>query len=445
MRRWGWAVVALAVAAGGCATRRPVSTSPAYPDYPFPDVPAELGASEAAKRHGDAWALFQAGEVEAAQTRYAEVLDDAPDFYPAEVGLGWVNLAQGASARAVESFTRAATLAPVYLPALIARGEVMMSLGRPEDALESFEAALAVDPGLSALRMSADGLRFEVASERLSAARRAADAERFDEAAAAYGRLIEMSPDGGFLHVELGRVEQRRGNLGAALEHALEAQRLDSGDAEALLLEGEIHEANDDLDLAVAAYERADHTDPTETSARMIDRVRDRLFVAGLPPEVSGIPAKDSVERGDLAVLLGVRFVDLLQDSFGGAVIITDTRDHWGSQWIQAVAGAGLMRVEGAYRFDPSRSVRRGDLAEVVVDVLEMFGHEWAGNSVTPSVPSFTDMGATHLSYDAARRAVEAGVLDFLDDGSFGPSRPVTGAEAVRAVERLASLAPDRR
>ena len=221
---------------------------------------------------------FQAGDVEAAQVRYAELLGEAPDFYPAETGLGWVHLARGASEEAVERFTRVTTLAPTYLPALLARGEVTLSLGRPEDALESFEAALAVDPGLSDLRSSVDQLRFEVASERLSTARRAADAERFDEAAAAYERLIEMSPDGGFLHVELGRVERRRGNAGAALEHAREAQRLDHGDDEALLLEGEIHEASDDLDLALAAYERADRANPTESSARMIERVRDQLF-----------------------------------------------------------------------------------------------------------------------------------------------------------------------
>ena len=52
-------------------------------------------------------------------------------------------------------------------------------------------------------------------------------------------------------------------------------------------------------------------------------------------------------------------------------------------------------------------------------------------------------MSATHLSFEAARRSVDAGILEVLDDDTFAPSRPVTGAEAVEAVDRLASLLPN--
>ena len=413
----------------------------------FPAVPPEYAASDAAQGHGEAWSLLQAGNVSAAQVRYRSLLDDAPDFYPAETGLGWVYLAQGVPDRAAENFSRATALAPAYVPALVGRGEAMVTLGRSEDALESFEAALAADPGLTDLKISVDELRFEVVSDRLASARRAADAERYAEAATAYERLIGVSPDSGFLHVELGRVEQQRGNLNAALDHAVEAARLDPEDTAAILLEGEIHEVNGDLDLALAEYERADRADPTETTLRMIEGVRDRLFIEGLPPEVSEIPLKDSVVRGDLAVLLGVQFVDLLAEAARQPVIITDTRDHWGSQWIQAVADAGLMSVGGASRFDPSRAVRRGDLADVVAETLDVLGHEWADGSGASDRTSlsFSDMSATHLSYDAARRSVDAGILDVLEDGTFAPSRPVTGAEAAEAVQRLASLVPDQR
>jgi tetratricopeptide (TPR) repeat protein len=445
VKRSVWILVTVAVTAVGCATRSPVVTAPSYPEYMFPVVPPEYAASDAALGHGEAWALLQSGDLAAAQLQYSSLLDGSPDFYPAEAGLGWVHLAQGVPERAAESFLRATTLAPSYVPALVGRGEAMVSLGRSEEALESFEAALVADPGLTDLKISVDELRFEVVSDRLSSARRAVEDERFAEAATAYGRLIDVSPDSGFLHVELGRVEQQRGNLDAALAHAREAARLDPEDASAILLEGEIHEANGDLDQALAAYERADRADPTEATVRMIERVRERLFIAGLPSEVSEIPLKDNIVRGDLAVLLGVRFDELLADSSRQSVIITDTRDHWGSQWIRAVAEAGLMSVEGGSRFVPSRSLRRGDLADVVAEVLDLLGHEWAEGSGAPdrTSDSFADMSATHLSYNAARRSVDAGILDVLDDGSFAPSRPVTGAEAAEAVDRLGSLAPD--
>ena len=447
MRRWPWLLVVMAVVAGGCATRLAVVTEPAYPQYPFPPVPPEYSASDAATAHEEAWMFFQAGDPGTAQVRYGALLEGAPDFYPAQTGLGWVNLALGEPERAADRFSRATARAPAYVPALIGRGEAMVSLGRSEDALESFEAALAADPGLLDLRRSVDELRFEVVSDRLSSARRAAEAERYAEAQTAYERLIVMSPDSGFLHVELGRVEQQLSNLDAALQHALEAVRLDGEDAAALLLEGEIRESSGDLDAALAAYERADRADPTDTTAERIERVRHQMFIDGLPQEVSEIPSKEIVTRGDLAVLLGVRFVDLLQEAAGRRVIITDTRDHWGSQWIQAVADTGLMGVDGGSRFDPSRSVRRGDLAGVVAEMIDALGQVSVGGAGVSdgAQVSFGDMNATHLSYDAARRAVDAGVLDILDNGMFAPSRVVTGAEAVEAVERLVSLASDRR
>jgi hypothetical protein len=55
-------------------------------------------------------------------------------------------------------------------------------------------------------------------------------------------------------------------------------------------------------------------------------------------------------------------------------------------------------------------------------------------------------VGSRHLSHPAASLAVEAGVMSTAADGSFGLSRPVTGAEALAAVTKLQELggAPSR-
>ena len=53
----------------------------------------------------------------------------------------------------------------------------------------------------------------------------------------------------------------------------------------------------------------------------------------------------------------------------------------------------------------------------------------------------FPDVSPGHLTYPAASLAVEAGVMQVLEDGSFQLARPVTGAEAVAAVKKLQDLA----
>lgn len=441
------AVTLVALLSGACVARLPIVTDPAYPEFLYPSVPGQYEGSDEAQRHEEAWTYFQAGDSVTAEARYAALLERTPGFHPAVTGLGWLSLARDDYEAAAEYFARATDVDPEYVSALVGTGRAMLGLGRSEAALTSFESALSIEPGLPNLGREVDELRFAVVSEVLTAARAAAAAGRFEAATEAYQRVITASPDSGFLHVELGRVEQQRGNLTAALQHAEEATRLDPLDGAAHVLQGEIHEANEDLPAALTAYERADEADPTDETAGNIDRVVQLMFMAGLPSEVDEIPSKPNVTRGDLAALIGVRFVELLAEAGGRPVIMTDTRDHWGSEWIQAVADAGIMDVDAAYRFDPSGPVRRGDLAEIVVDTLDLIERQGRG-AVPPRDPrvrTFTDMSATHLSYDAAQRAVATGVMSVLDNDTFQPSRLVTGPEAIGTADQLAELALDSR
>ena len=448
MRRGWWVVVVVvALLSGSCAARLPVVTDPAYPESLYPPVPAKYEGSDVGRRHEEAWTYFQAGDPGTAKARFTILLERMPNFYPAVTGLGWMSLARDDHTAAAEYFTRATDVDPMYVSALVGHGRAMLGLDRSANALTLFELALAVEPGLPGLGRQVEGLRFTVVSQQLAAAREAAEAGRFVAAIEAYERVIVVSPESGFLQVEIGRIEQQQGNLTAALQYATEAARLEPQDGAAFLLAGEIHEAKGDLPSALTAYEQAHAVDPTGQTASNIDRVVDLMFLTGLPSEFSEISFKPSVTRGDMAALIGVRFRELLAMTDSRPVIITDTRDHWGGEWIQVVADAKIMHVDAAYRFDPSRPVRRGNLAEIVVETLELI--ETQGLDYTQSsdvrAPTFADMSATHLSYGAAQRAVAAGVMAILDNDTFQPSRLVTGPEVVETVDRLAELVFDSR
>ena len=435
------AVVMAVGVASGCAARVPVVVDPVYPTYLFPTVPSELARSDAAGPHDEAWRYLQTGDLPGAEIRYRQAVDATAGFYPGRAGLGWVSLARNDAETAADHFGRVVETQPGYLPALVGHADALFLLDRTEEALVSYEAALRIDPGLARVVTRAEELRFTVAADRLARARDAAAAGRFDEAIAAYDVVMADSPESGFLHLEVARVERARGSLGAATRHALEASRLDPNDAEAFLLLGAIYEAQGELPDAVEAYERADAIDPSEETARRIDRINDLLAAANLPREVLAIATRREVTRGELAALLGVRLPDVLAAAQGQPVIITDTREHWGGSWIQSVAGAGVMEVDAAYRFDPDRAVRRSELAEVVSATLDLIEAQAdTGPLAGASTESFTDIRPSHLSYEAAMRAVSVGVLDRVNGNSFQPSRVVTGGEAVDAVDRLAEL-----
>ncbi len=101
------------------------------------------------------------------------------------------------------------------------------------------------------------------------------------------------------------------------------------------------------------------------------------------------------------------------------------------------------MEVYPNHTFQPAAIVRRGDLAEAASRVLSLIAAEKPAlaSSWRSANRQFTDVPPAHLSYPAASVAVEAGVMQALEDGSFQLSRLVTGAEAVAAVKKLEDLA----
>lgn len=450
LTRWSPLAAAVAVAGLGlatCAPRVPVVTAPLYPEFLFPEIPAEYGQSTLASRHRDAWAFLQAGNTDAAAERFAILTAREPAFYPALAGLGWTNLARGAYADAVASFETVLATQPSYLPALVGRGEAFLGDENALAALRSFEAALAVDPGLGRMERVIDELRFTVSTERAASAEAAAERGDWAAAEAAYLELLEGSPDSAYLYTELAYARVGRRDLDGALQSARQATALDPDNGPALVAEGVILEARGDLTAAEAAFLRADTVDPSDETAAHLVRLRELRRVAALPAEYRAIGARDEVTRADLATLLGVQFEPLLAEAvLGEAVpIITDTREHWSRPWILAVTQARVMAVDAAYRFEPYRIVRRGELAEAVANVLYLIAEidPEGAESWRESTARIADMNEAHLNYASVVNAVSAGVLSTFTDGTFQPTRSVSGTEAVEAVDRLGALFRD--
>ena len=94
------------------------------------------------------------------------------------------------------------------------------------------------------------------------------------------------------------------------------------------------------------------------------------------------------------------------------------------------------------YEFEPSRQVRRGELANTVSRLLTLIAsakpelaRKWQAAKV-----AIDDVAPTHLSYPAVSAAVAAGVMT-PSGGNFELLRPVSGAEAMDIISRLEALA----
>lgn len=431
-----------------CATRLPPApptvTTPRFPEFLFPAVPPGLGSPASLERHDVAWRWLQAGDLRAAERNFASALKLAPGFYPAEVGLGYIELARKAHKEALQHFDRAVVANPRYAPALAGRAEALLALGEAEEARQSLEAALQANPEMASLRARLEVLRFRDQQQDIVNARSAAEAGRLDEARAAYAAAIAASPQSPFLHRELAEVERRAGQYERALEHARRAADLEPDEPRTHVLLGEIYEAQGDLTRAADEFAAAAAIQPDQALSDRAAALRARAAFEAMPAEYRGIESSQTVNRGQLAALLAVGLEELLASARSvNAVVLTDTRGHWASRYILAAARAGVMEVYPNHTFQPEALVRRVDLANAVGRVLQLIAARdpQLAERWRQARRAFPDLGPRHLSYPVASLAVEAGVMQPAEDGSFQLTRPVSGAEAAAAVRKLRELA----
>jgi len=435
------------LAAGACAKAPPTLPAspgaPRFADFVFPSGPPALALPDVWDRHRASWATLQAGDTKGADRGFTALLKEAPAFYPAHAALGYSALARKDAQGALAHFDRALGVNASYAPALAGKGEALLATGRADAALEAFQAAIAADPTLVPLRSRVDVLKFRGVQQHIESARKAADAGRNDDARREYLAAIAASPQSAFLYRELAAVERKAGDLASALVHADQAVALDPADARALTLIAEVREANGEWVKAADAYTAVHAVEPGDALSAKIDAMREKAAFAALPAEYREIEAAPAITRAQLAALLGVRLEELLRRARSAdPAVMTDVRGNWAAPWILAITRARVMEPFPNHTFQPGGTVRRVDLAQAVSRVLTLIATEkprLAARWRDPR-PHFSDVAPSHLNYPAAARAVSAGIMAPVDGESFQLTRPVSGAEAVDAVAKLAAL-----
>lgn len=439
--------IALLVLVAGCAKKVVNVPAPAgaprFADFVFPAAGPDLAVPDVLNRHRAAWQMLQSGDAKAAERDFTDILKQAPDFYPAEAGLGYAALARKDGQAALAHFDKALARNVSYAPAHAGRGESLLAIGRADAAADAFQAALVADASLPGLRGRAEALKFRGVQQNIEIARKAAEAGKLDEARAGYLAAIAASPESAFLYRELAAIEHKSGDNAPALVHARQAVNLDPSDVRALLLIAEVLEGTGEWTKAADAYAAANAVEPTDATAAKIDEMREKAAFQVMPEQYRSIESSPTVTRAQLAALLGTRLGDILRRAGAKPVVVTDARTNWAAPWIQSVTRAGVMDPFPNHTFQPATTVRRGDLAQAVSRVLTLIAtaNPRLASRWRDSRPAFSDVGPSHLLYPSAARAVSAGVMAPFDGGTFQLTRPVTGSEARDTVSKLEALA----
>jgi tetratricopeptide (TPR) repeat protein len=436
----------VALLAAACASRSvPIPPAPvaiAHGEFVYPAVPPALKGTPAADLIDVGWRYLQADNAPAAERAFSFALRRNPKLYPARAGQGYVALSRRDLKGALSAFDDVLTTAPGYAPALVGRGETLLALGRQDDALIALEGALAADATLVDVRRRVDVLRFRNLQEVIDAARDAARSGREADARAAYARALAGSPESPFLHREVGLLDRKTGHPDQALEAFKRAAALDPADTVALMQIGELLDERGDYAGAETAYRQAADIEPTADLAARIATASKNAREAKLPPEFRTALTAPQLTRGELAAIIGVRLPALVREAREQQVVVTDTRGHWAAEWIGPVARAGILDPFANHTFQPRTRVRRGDLATAVSRLLSLIAaRDPDVRARLDQRPAIADLTPRHTQYRAVAAAVASEVMPLLAGDRFQVSQPVSGAEAVEAIERVRALA----
>jgi len=438
----GLAVLALVIAAACTSTgTRPATTPTDAPVRRFvldfahvPQPPADL-----APEVREAWMVLRAGDGIAAEQALSLASATARDSAGGQVARGFLSAARGATAEARTRFQQALTVAPDYAVALYGLGFLAEAQSNRIAGQDWYRRAVDADPGLSAAAVRLKVLDLEQAQDLIVEGELAE--ARADPAAAleAYGAANAMAPFVLEPYMRVAEIHRSEGDLEAAI-NSLRAARDQIGELRVVLEPlGHVLQENGSYAEAYDVFQALEAVAPGDPDVRaLVSSARELYFTTSLPEPYRQLEQKAEIVRADLAALIAIRMPNLgdrVTDPRTG-VIMSDIDDTWAEPYIRQVVEWNVMRAFQNHAFRPDLVVRRQMFAEVLYRVLEMLG-------ATDNAPRarLGDVASEHYLYDQIGVVVGYDILRLGPRNSFGILEPVSGAEAVAAVQRLVRIA----
>jgi tetratricopeptide (TPR) repeat protein len=434
-------LIASLLAAAACAPKRNfvARTVPDWDVVSRVGLEAPDGLTNSQREAFDrGWESVRDGELDVAWSELEPLARRQGESPAVATAMGYFELRLGNGDEADRNFQKALRLEPTYGPAQSGAFLVALTEGDDEKALDRLTRLSRDYPQHELVERHGTTLRVNVAETRLERARRLMADERFEDAAGAYLRVLEVAPEAGALYLEAAEAELQAGYADRARLHSLRASELEPGNADGFRTLGEASYALSDFEGAAAAFRSAVALRPGDPELRSrLDRINAEVREKTVPVEYSEIPDEKRLTREQLAALVCVELRTAVDAARSGAsVIATDIADSWAVEYIRRAVGTGVLEVYPNHMFQPKAFVSRMELARALSKALEILAPDSYARALesSQSHQGFPDLDRGNPGYDAAAIGVTLSLLDSGDGGAFEPQRLVSGEDAIAAV-----------
>ena len=387
-----------------------------------------------------AWDYLRQGRLDKAEKAFLRLGPENPLY---AVGLGYIALLREDFPTAEEALKLALVEGSSSLLAQLGLAQLYQKTGEEDQAFNSFREILKIDPLNVWAKEGYAALKLKKTEQAVSSAREAA--ARGDNAAAkeSYFKALHYSPESIGVHLALAGLYKRESQISSALVHLKAAATSAPNNIEVLQAYAETLAEAKQYDQSLEWYRRVLELDSQNQEARKrVEELKNKLGIVELPSRYNDIPFSPAVTREDIAALLAVKLKDVLPEAAGQPPIIIDISASWASKFILKVTSLGLLNVHSNHAFQPKRTVTRAELAETLyrtIRFLESRGHAFI-HQIPPSRIPLQDVTPDHIYYQPISQILAYQLMDLFPDKTFRPDQPVSGTEAIKAIDILLAL-----
>ncbi len=321
--------------------------------------------------------------------------------------------------------------------------QLYQKIQKDDLAFIEYREVLKKEPGHPWAKARYEEIKEEKTKQTLKSAKNLLDNEEISASEKTYLKALYYSPESVEAHSALADIYTKQQKYERAIIHLKTLLSSQPKNKDFLRSYAEALFQIEDFKKSFEVYKDLKELEPENQEInKRIEQLRNRLGIFELPSQYDAIPSQEAITKEDIAGLIGVKFQNYLEDLEKEPSIIIDISTSWASKYILKLTSMDILSIYPNHTFKPKKIITRSELAEIMYSLINYLKKQ--GYSLVQQIPpqsiQLPDVPPNNFYYRPITMAISYGILNTSTGGNFNPEDPVSGQNAIKAINILLSL-----